>query len=142
MDPLPSRLGRLIPSSLLALSALTGTSAQTDNGNECSCFKTNGSSAAYFTYHRFHDFRNINSSLTANPDVLTDASSTTNADVTSEYFEAAPWTSDWDIQSWNNSDVMGDNSATVLMINSANNIYIGTPTLPLLAYTLFVRDFD
>src|ERR1700728_670403 len=79
----PSRLG-LLPSSLLVISILsTLIAAQTDNSNECSCFKTNGSSSAYYTDYRFHDFRNINSSLTSKPNVLTDANSTTNADFSS-----------------------------------------------------------
>lgn len=62
--------------------------------------------------------------------------------MTSEYFDADAWMADWEIQSWNNSDVMGDDNATVLMINSANNIYIGLSTLPVLAYALFVCDCD
>lgn len=129
MIPPPSRIG-LLPSSLLALSTLTdSTNVQIDNGNECSCFKTNGSSAAYFSYHRFHDFRNINSSQTSEPDVLTDANSTTNADVSSSYFDGDAWMADWEIQSWNNSVVIGDDNATVLIINSANNIYIGVSVL-------------
>lgn len=142
MIPSPPRLG-LLPSSLLALSTLsshTGTNAQTDNGNECSCFKTNGSSSAYYTYHRFHDFRNINSSQTSNPDVLADANSTTIANISSEYFEADAWVGDWEIQSWNNSDVIGEDNATVLMINSANNIYVG-PLLSLLHAYHFSRTF-
>jgi hypothetical protein len=137
----PSPRLNLLPRSLLALTTLTrGANAQTDNSSLCSCFKTNGSSSAYYTYHRFHDFRNINSSLASNPNVLTDPNSTTNADVTSGYFDADAWMADWEIQNWNNSDVMGDDNATVFMINSANNVYVG-PLLSLLHALCFSRAF-
>jgi hypothetical protein len=98
--------------------------AQTDNGNECSCFLTNDSTAAYFTYHRFWDFRNIAAPLSTEPDVLIDPTLTLNAGPTSSYFTNELWTQDWTLQAWNNSDSMSADGATVLMINSLNNVYI------------------
>src|SRR5579862_7008246 len=101
----------LISSSILCMSTLIA--AQTDNGNECSCFLTNGSSSAYFAYHRFFDFRNINSSLTAKPEVLLEETNTTDAGVSSPFFSDHAWTKDWEIQSWNNRDAIISNNATV-----------------------------
>jgi hypothetical protein len=121
-------LPTLLSTSILLFSTLTA--AQKDNGPQCDCFRTNGSSAAYFTFHRFHDFRNVNLSLTASPEVLTDAANTTNAKATSAFFLDKAWTNDWEIQNWNNTDggLATVNNASVLMINSLNNIYIGTPS--------------
>jgi hypothetical protein len=124
-----------LPSSLLAgillFSNLRLTSAQTDNGNECSCFRTNGSSAGYFTYHRFHDWRNI--AIAANPPAaISSEINATAAFATSNFFISDAWTGDWTTQNWNNSDSRGSSDATILMINSPNNVYIGTsPSLPL-----------
>lgn len=98
--------------------------AQTDNGDECNCFRTNGSSQGYFAYHRFHDYRNVAAASPA-PAVVSNVNSATNAPPTSNFFAAAQWTSDWSIQNWNNSgDLNPDGGATVLRINSPNNIYI------------------
>jgi hypothetical protein len=121
------KLPALILTTLLLCSSLTA--AQTDNGDECSCFRTNGSSSAYYASHRFHDFRNINTSLVAVPDVLTDATNTTSAEVPSQFFKNPPWSKDWVIQSWNNSEIIRSNKASILMINSPNNVYIGTPSI-------------
>ncbi|TVY36039.1 hypothetical protein LSUB1_G005494 [Lachnellula subtilissima] len=44
---------------ILLSSILRLTFAQKDSGNECSCFRTNGSSAGYFTSHCFLDYRNV-----------------------------------------------------------------------------------
>ncbi len=130
--PLPSTL----LSILLLLSFPVTPSAQldngihTDNGHECSCFRTNSSSRGYFTYHRFHDWRNV-AQAAAPPTLATNASSATNAFATSNYFQDTSWTSEWSIQTWNNSDTVSTFSATsdatVLMVNSPNNIYIGMP---------------
>ncbi|PMD29551.1 glycoside hydrolase family 16 protein [Hyaloscypha variabilis F] len=114
-----------LPSSVLAgifLFALT--SAQKDNGNECSCFLTNGSSSGYFSYHRFHDFRNVAGASATPPTVISNENNATEAFATSDFFLSDAWQNDWQIQNWNNSDSMSASGATVLMINSANNIYI------------------
>jgi hypothetical protein len=115
----------VLASALLLLSAV-GT-AQKDNGAECGCFKTNGSTEAYFSYHRFFDYRNVPYSLTSNPNVLTDPSETSNAKNTSAFFSNSLWTADWAAQNWDNSESLNtsDSDATVLMINSPNNVYIG-----------------
>jgi hypothetical protein len=116
--------------SLILLSSLS--LAQKDNGEECSCFRTNGSSAAYFTNHQFFDYRNISSSAPVPPLIASDVE-TANANATSSYFSTDAFTQDWIIQKWNNSDQIGtaNSDATTLMINSFNNIYIGTFALPL-----------
>jgi len=116
-----------LPSSILAgIFLFSLTSAQTDNGNECSCFRTNGSSSGYFTYHRFHDFRNVAGASANPPAVISNENNATEAFATSDFFLGDVWKNDWAIQNWNNSDSMSSSDATVLMINSPNNIYIGT----------------
>lgn len=119
-----------LPSSILAgllFFALPKLSiAQTDNGNECSCFRTNGSSQGYFTYHRFHDYRNVPTASTTPPAVTSNATNATNAFATSNYFLEDAWRGDWTIQNWNNSDSMAASGAAVTMINSPNNVYVGS----------------
>lgn len=123
-----------LPSSLLAgilLFALPNLStAQTDNGDECSCFRTNGSSQGYFTYHRFHDYRNVANPSATPPAVASNATNATNAFATSDFFLEDAWKSDWTIQNWNNSDSMASSGAAVTMVNSPNNVYIGLSFLP------------
>jgi len=116
-----------LPSSILAgIFLFSLTSAQTDNGNECSCFRTNGSSSGYFTYHRFHDFRSVAGASATPPAVISNENNVSAAFATSDFFLSDAWTNDWAIQTWNTSDSMSSSDATVLMINSPNNIYIGT----------------
>jgi hypothetical protein len=113
-----------LPACLFAYTLLSSAKAQTDNGDECSCFVTNDSTAAYFTYHRFWDFRNVDNALDIEPNVLIDPMNTSNAPPTSSYFTNYSWAKDWALQSWNNSDSVNGNNVTVLMINSPNNVFI------------------
>lgn len=101
--------------------------AQKDNGNQCDCFKTNGSSGSYFKYHRFFDYRNVPSALISQPAVVTQASEDKNDVVTSAFFSESSWTNDWNTQTWDNSDSMSDSGsdAHTLMRYSKNNVYIG-----------------
>lgn len=123
-----------LPSSILAgillFSNLRLTSAQTDNGNECSCFRTNGSSAGYFTYHRFHDWRNVATASVSPPAVISNAINATEAFATSDFFLSDAWRGDWTTQNWNNSDSIRSSDASLLMINSPNNVYIGNSPFP------------
>ncbi len=127
-----------LPSSLLAGTLLFSiprlTFAQTDNGNECSCFRTNGSSEGYFTYHRFFDYRNVAGASAIPPTVISNASDATNALATSDFFINNAWMNDWTIQNWNNSDSFESTDASILMVNSPNNVYIG-PSLLLTSHS-------
>jgi len=120
----------LVLARILLLSAVVA--AQTDNGAECDCFKTNGSTEAYFSYHRFFDYRNVPYSLTSNPKVLTDPTNTSDANNSSAFFSSSSWTADWTAQNWDNSDSLNtsNSDATILMINSPNNVYIGMSSSP------------
>ncbi|PBP16644.1 putative endo-1,3(4)-beta-glucanase [Diplocarpon rosae] len=109
--------------SLLLFSLPSLTAAETDNGDECSCFRTNGSSKGYFLNHQFHDYRNIAGASSA-PALITNATIATNALATSSFFGQQAWTSEWAIQSWNNSDDIATSGASVLMVNTPNNVYI------------------
>lgn len=100
-------------------------SAQTDNANGCTCFRTNGSASGYFTSHRFFDYRNVASGQAVVPDIVTGLDNTTNALASSNFFMTDSWTNDWSIQNWTNSDSMASGDATTLMANSPNNVYIG-----------------
>jgi hypothetical protein len=132
-----------LPSSILAglflFSLPRIASAQTDNGNECSCFRTNGSSAGYFTYHRFFDYRNVAGASASPPAPISSEINATDALATSNFFLTEAWTNDWTIQNWNNSDSMSSTDATILMINSPNNVYIGTRSFADLPHPLAYR---
>ncbi|KAI1780218.1 carbohydrate-binding module family 1 protein [Hypoxylon cercidicola] len=70
------------------------------------------------------------------PSPINDPRGSADAPVTSDYFSDAAWTGMWSIQHWNNSALMNGDSgvtgsdATVLMVNSANNIYFDKNTDP------------
>ncbi|KAK4123980.1 glycoside hydrolase family 16 protein [Parathielavia appendiculata] len=91
--------------------------------SSCNCYLTNGNQSSYFTEHRFFDFRRL-SQYAGVPDVIDDAASSPGADPTSAYFTSAEWTSFWMLGSWNNSHGDKRTDATVLMVNSPNNLYI------------------
>ncbi|CRK24993.1 hypothetical protein BN1708_014096 [Verticillium longisporum] len=93
--------------------------------SECNCFMTNGSSSDFFSDHIFFDFRSLKQYAKV-PSIIGDEDDTAAADVTSDYFNSNQWTGTWGIQTWNNSDRIGadDNDASVLLINSPNNLYI------------------
>jgi hypothetical protein len=123
---LPSRVWALI--LLPSISSLT--SAQKDNGNECSCFRTNGSSAGYFTSHRFLDYRHVSSASPEVPTLISNITNATNALATSDFFSNEAWTNDWTTQNWNNSDDVASFEASVLRVNSPSNVYMGTCPIP------------
>lgn len=123
---LPSRVLALV--FLFSISSLT--LAQDDTSAECSCFRTNGSSAGYFTSHRFLDYRNVSSASPDVPRLISNLTSTSIAVATSELFTDDAWNSDWAIQTWNNSDTLDSSGASILMVNSPNNVYIGTSPSP------------
>lgn len=120
-----------LPSSLLSsLSFLllsTLSTAQKDNANTCDCFRTNGSQH-FYSDHIFRDFRNIGDNSGNVPAIITDAADSASALATSNYFLSDDWKDIWATQTWNNSEVIAQNSASVLMVNSPNNVYIGTPS--------------
>lgn len=122
-----------LPSSILVGILLCAqVFAQKDNGDDCSCFLTNGSSTGYFTNHRFLDFRSIAGGLATPPAIISNATGTANALATSDFFLNDKWTGVWESQNWNNSGTFTSDPGgpTVLMINSPNNVYIGLSNPP------------
>ena len=109
---------------VLLFTTINRVVAQKDNGEDCSCFRTDSASSGYFTYHRFHDFRTVAAASQTVPNLISNESDTSNALATSEFFSGQAWNNDWSTQNWNNSDSMESGSG-VLMVNSANNVYIG-----------------
>ncbi|OTA97512.1 glycoside hydrolase family 16 protein [Hypoxylon sp. CO27-5] len=101
--------------------------------SRCNCYRTNTSTSHYFTHHRFFDFRDM-SQYARVPAPINDPQGAADAPVTNNYFNDPAWTSMWSIQTWNNSALMNGSSdvtgsdATVLMVNSANNIYFDRNT--------------
>lgn len=97
--------------------------------SKCNCYRTNTSTSHYFKNHKFFDFRSL-SQYARVPAPIDAAQGAADAPATSAYFLSPEWTNNWSIQSWNNSAHIGDGSdvtgsdATVLMVNSRNNIYI------------------
>lgn len=110
-----------------AISAVLGD-LPTTNDSKCNCYLTNTTTKNYFSSHKFFDFRNMTQYVNV-PDPLQDPVASTNAPVTNGYFSGTNWTDYWAIQTWNNSAMMGGNSAvtgsdaTVLMVNTPNNVY-------------------
>lgn len=122
-----------LPASLLASIFLFSlphlTIAASDTGDECSCFRTNGSSQGYFLNHQFHDYRNV-AGASSPPALTTNATNATNAFATSSFFLQDEWRNEWAVQNWNNSDSLASSGASILMVNTPNNVYIGTTTRP------------
>ncbi|RKU49070.1 hypothetical protein DL546_003589 [Coniochaeta pulveracea] len=132
---MPSRQGTSRPALVRALTAafllpaVFAAYPLTTDSN-CHCYRTNATSANYFGHHKFFDFRQLSQYVNV-PGVKPDPDSNANAPPPSNYFQSSEWTSAWDIQNWNNSQVFLVNDsditgsdATVLMVNSPNNIYI------------------
>ncbi|KAI1074396.1 carbohydrate-binding module family 1 protein [Whalleya microplaca] len=115
----------LIPLFLVAASA-QNYPLVTDS--RCNCYQTNTTTSRYFTHHKFFDFREMSQYANV-PPAITDPQASGDAPVTNNYFQDPTWTSTWSIQNWNNSALLGGDSdvtgsdATILMVNSANNIY-------------------
>ncbi|KAK0711077.1 concanavalin A-like lectin/glucanase domain-containing protein [Lasiosphaeris hirsuta] len=113
-------------SSLLALISATiplviAAPSLTDHSS-CGCFLTNGTEARFFSNHKFFDFRS-QSQYAGVPQVITSADDSAEADKTSKFFDTTQWTDMWMVGSWNNSKSVRSD-ASVLMINSPNNVYI------------------
>jgi len=126
---------------LVLLLVFSFTAAQKDNGDECSCFRTNGSVEGYFTNHQFHDYRNVGGISSIVPTLITNITDTPIASATSYFFLNDAWTSVWTAQNWNNSDSMVANSASVLMVNSPSNVYIGADDIYLPSFC-FMADIS
>jgi hypothetical protein len=118
----PSRLSSLVLIGSAYLGFAAAAPSLTDDSH-CGCYFTNGTVTSYFTQHKFFDFRNLDQ-YAGVPDPITDIDGTTNASPTSNYFTTTEWTSAWSIQNWNNSGHGMRSDASVLMVNSPNNIYI------------------
>ena len=129
--PQAPQVSRVIISVIILLCKTVG--GQKDNGENCDCFQTNGSTSAHFLNHRFFDYRDISPALTTQPKIISTVSDPKNKIASSDYFSASSWTDDWDTQTWSNSEVLNDSSsnANVLMVYSMNNVYIGWFAYPI-----------
>jgi hypothetical protein len=123
--------------SLLSICIVTAAALQT---TPCGCYVVNPNStdAAYFLNHTFRDYRSL-SQYASVPPLITEAENTVIAPPTSDFFAAnTQFNQDWTIQNWDNgyngSDTTG--SATMLMVNSMNNLYIGMLPLSELFFRL------
>jgi hypothetical protein len=96
---------------------LFATAVVGDNGNGCTTFSINGSTPTHFEYHRFYDFRNIQS--TAKP---LNSSSDLTALPLSKSVNDTSWTTDWKIQVGSRA---ASNNGTIAMQYSAASAYIG-----------------
>ena len=90
--------------------------------SQCGCYLTNGNRSTYFAGHKFFDFRSL-SEYAGVPAVIQDANASAGADETSAFFTTPVWTDFWMLGTWNNSNGARAD-ATVLMVNSPNNIYV------------------
>ncbi|AEO69403.1 glycoside hydrolase family 16 protein [Thermothielavioides terrestris NRRL 8126] len=115
--------------SLAHMRPRSGPSAATEpaltDDSKCGCYLIQGGNqSTYFEDHRFFDFRAL-SQYAGVPEVIQDPNTTAEADVTSPYFSSKEWTNFWLLGNWNNSNGARAD-ASVLMVNSPNNIYIET----------------
>ncbi|KAI0169256.1 glycoside hydrolase family 16 protein [Hypoxylon sp. FL1284] len=100
-----------------AASALASPIAAAD-GDNCHCYLTDGSAAAYFTHHQFLDFRSVADPRT--PDPIGDRAGATNAGSAHPFFDAGDFGSTWSVQAW----VSAGADATVWNTYSKNDVYI------------------
>lgn len=121
-------LSLLLAAGVLVSPSLAAYPLTTDSN--CHCYMTNATSSNYFAHHKFHDFRQLTPYVKV-PNQLDDPEATANALPASNYFVTPAWTNNWAIQRWNNSVALMANKsdplasdATVLMVNSYNNVYI------------------
>ncbi|KAK4137782.1 glycoside hydrolase family 16 protein [Trichocladium antarcticum] len=121
-----SQLPISLSSLIILISATVPLSAAAELGltddSKCGCYLTNGGESRYFARHRFFDFRSL-SEYAGVPATIRDAETTAGADETSAFFTATKWTDFWTLASWNNSN-SARADASVLMVNSPNNVYI------------------
>ncbi|KAI0891834.1 glycoside hydrolase family 16 protein [Annulohypoxylon nitens] len=102
-----------------ALSAQTAHAATGVDPSQCQCYRTNGTSPAYFAHYKFFDFRNI-----ANPYVpgaIDNRAQALAAPVTHSYFNTSNFTNTWSIQAW-------VDSGNVYNEYSKNDVYIESNT--------------
>ncbi len=123
LSSLPLSLTSLV--FLASSSILKAAASSTVDDSRCNCYISNGTDVAYFTNHKFFDFRSL-SQYQGVPKLLQGASETTSAPATADYFNDDSFTSFWESQTWNNSATLGgkDSTAMVLMLNTRNNVYI------------------
>lgn len=114
-----------IPPLILLLSAylrFAAAAPSLTDDSQCGCYLTNGTINEYFTSHKFFDFRSLDQ-YQGVPNPLSDPDASADAHVTSNFFATADWNSSWSVQSWNNSGG-ARSDASVLRVNSPNNVYI------------------
>ncbi|TPX16040.1 uncharacterized protein E0L32_000374 [Thyridium curvatum] len=128
---------QLMASLLLAAGATTAApqtgKLQAEARADCDCWHTDGPSSNYFANHKMFDFRHL-IQYAGEPAVLEDPESNRRAGPTSDYFRNSDFASAFIPMNWDNQERLdnGEGDATLLMVNSPNNIYIqanndGTP---------------
>jgi hypothetical protein len=98
-----------------------------DNSPSCDCYAAySNTSAQYFLYHRFYDFRYLASApdqyVTPPPFVTQPGGNEVTRDQAA--LNSTGFSSDWDIEHWGRNS-FGD--STYAMWNSPQNIYISPP---------------
>ncbi|KAK7749055.1 hypothetical protein SLS62_008450 [Diatrype stigma] len=121
-SPRPISLSLSLAVCVLAAASAAWAFEEVDN-DRCDCFLTNGSTASYFSGHKFFDFRSL-SEYAGVPAYIDDAYKSSYVEPASEYFKSEEWTDTWGVQGWNNSASLAAGVASVLMVHSPNNVYI------------------
>ncbi|KAK4937715.1 hypothetical protein LTR10_021725 [Elasticomyces elasticus] len=96
-----------------------------DNSPDCDCYVTNGSSSAFFEYHRFYDFRNVGDGSIYDHEPANVTNSQSNGDEPGQqgYLNTSAFAKDWNIQNWGHEREGPDYPVTVQ--NSPQNVFIG-----------------
>ena len=98
------------------------------NSESCDCYVTNSTSSAYYTSHRFFDFRNFNSSdgfdYSEEPANVTNSEDQGLEPSQRGFLNSTDFTKDWMIRTWGRDRSLPD--TPVAFQNSAQNVYIQT----------------
>ena len=117
--------------ALLFCSILGTVSGNTlhDNSPECDCYVTDGSSSAYYTYHRFFDFRGLRGSsglYDHEPANVTEEQSLGQEVGQRGYLNSTEFAKDWKILTWGKEP---SSDRPVKFRNSRQNVWIRRWTL-------------
>ena len=119
---LPTTLSSLVLLISAAVPLAAAAGPPLADHSSCGCYLTNGTESRFFAHHEFFDFRS-QSQYAGVPEVISSSADSAGSPVTSKYFSSTEWKKMWIMGNWNNSKGQRED-ASVLMVNSPNNVYI------------------
>jgi hypothetical protein len=110
--------------SCLILGTVCDSSDLHDNSPDCDCYVTQGSSSAYYLYHRFFDFRDLHDSsglYGQEPANVTDSQDLGQEICQRGYLNSTEFAQDWKILTWGRGPSLVH---PVPIRNSRQNVWI------------------